>query len=110
MGKKQHNRSTMIPMGPCLTLTLVLVTSLAPQPFSQAASGLLTTAQRPEIRGSVSAELGLSALGTPDAGPAALLPGQLQLAPEATLRQAGLPLTQPLTNGPEGTVQWTRGP
>lgn len=100
----------MIPMGPCLTLTLVLVTSLAPQPFSQAACGLLSTAQRPEIRGSVSAELGLSAAGAPDAGAAILLPSLVGLAPEVTGRLAGRPLNQPRSTGPEGAVQWTRGP
>jgi hypothetical protein len=100
MGRRAHSSRIAIPVGSCLTLTLVLVATLAPQPAGAAASTASgRTPQNMVWRSAGAADLGYSCALLLDGGSYSGLPLLLRLEPakqaRVTVDHPALPAAQP---------------
>jgi hypothetical protein len=99
-----------VPVGSCLTLTLVLVASLAPQPAGAAAPVPLDRSpQSAALRSAAGVDLALGGILLFDGGPGAVLPLLLSLEP-ATQVQGADPSARLIPANPCGHPRRPRAP
>jgi hypothetical protein len=89
MDKRSNSSRTLLPVGSCLTLTLVLVASLAPQPAGAGNPAPLDRSpQSAALRSAAGLDFALSGLLLFDTGTCNALPLELELAAGAQAQVA----------------------
>jgi len=106
MSRRAHSSRIAIPVGSCLTLTLVLVATLAPQPADASASAMPgRTPQNAVWRSAGGADLALGCALLLDTGSYADLPLLLRLEPAAQISETADVAVVPAANPRQGPLQ-----